>query len=409
MSLQSAKIEKAQRNLLIGFLILSGLLLVLIFYFSLTKTVIEVMLRPETVTATTSITIQDLQADAESSPTGADDNKVIGGAVLSTTLKQTKTYEGNATGTLVDDYARGQVAIENHTGQPQPLVQTTRLLSAEGVLFRTQETVTVPAGGSVLVNVKADQLGKQGNIGPSRFTIVALWPGIQAQIFATSDVAMEGGVQEKKQLTAGDFSSASKKLLTEIKSEAFRELSAILANTESANPLRSDAVWINVLSEKTDHEIGDEVSSFTTTIVVEAIGTAFSSDDIQEFLKSELSKKLSENTTLIPDSVSITEVEVDSVRTDLRRAQLKVTATSQATPTLAHPMFDRKELTNKDQQDVRAAFSRFENVLNVNVRFSPFWVFRTPALEDHIEIEILPQLTNPKKNDTLEGDVTGKN
>ena len=405
MSLQSAKIEKAQRNLLIGFLILSGLLLVLIFYFSLTKTVIEVMLRPETVTATTSITIQDLQADAESSPTGADDNKVIGGAVLSTTLKQTKTYEGNATGTLVDDYARGQVAIENHTGQPQPLVQTTRLLSAEGVLFRTQETVTVPAGGSVRVNVKADQLGKQGNIGPSRFTIVALWPGIQAQIFAWRCA----GRRCPRKTTDGRVLARKQEIADEIKSEAFRELSAILANTESANPLRSDAVWINVLSEKTDHEIGDEVSSFTTTIEVEAIGTAFSSDDIQEFLKSELSKKLSENTTLIPDSVSITEVEVDSVRTDLRRAQLKVTATSQATPTLAHPMFDRKELTNKDQQDVRAAFSRFENVLNVNVRFSPFWVFRTPALEDHIEIEILPQLTNPKKNDTLEGDVTGKN
>jgi hypothetical protein len=409
MSLQHAKIGKAQRNLLIGFMVLSALLLLLILYFSLTKTIIEVVVRPETATLTTSVVVQDASAPSGSAPDASSEpatEKIIPGRVLSITATKSKTSEGSSTGSLVDDYAVGTVTLVNQTSRAQPLVQTTRLLSTEGVLFRTQETVSVPAGGTVTVVVKADQPGKEGNIGPSRFTIVALWPGLQEKIFGTSEVAMEGGVKEKRQLVAADFSAATQQLMTEIKEEAFRELSTLFVKADPASTLRPDAISLRVLSEKTDHEIGDESESFTTTIEVQVTGVVFSDDALVELVTPELTSALAENETLLEDSVIISGVNAESLKSDLGRANLQITTSGQTIPTLAHPMFDRKELTNKDQQDIRAAFSRFDNVETVNVHFSPFWVFRTPALEDHIEIEIVPQtqLTNQQENDTLGGD-----
>lgn len=93
----------------------------------------------------------------------------------------------------VANVARGTVRIESHWSEVQPLAATTRLLSEGGVLFRTTRRVDVPPGGVAEVEVTADQPGESGNIGPGRFTIVALWPGLQEKIFGTSTVGTAGG------------------------------------------------------------------------------------------------------------------------------------------------------------------------------------------------------------------------
>lgn len=99
----------------------------------------------------------------------------------------------------VNDPATGTITILNAQGSPQTLIKNTRFESPEGLIYRIQESVTIPGGspsapGSVKATVYADMGGDQYNIGPSSFTV----PGLKGSaaytlVTAKSDSAMEGG------------------------------------------------------------------------------------------------------------------------------------------------------------------------------------------------------------------------
>lgn len=129
------------------------------------------------------------------------------GIIREVTVDTTGTAKASDTG-AVDAKARGTVTIENHWNQPQPLAATTRLLSEGGVLFRTTARVDVPAGGTADVTVEADQPGAAGNVAPGRFTIVALWLGLQEKIFGTSKTSMSGGGATTAVVSAEDLVTA---------------------------------------------------------------------------------------------------------------------------------------------------------------------------------------------------------
>jgi hypothetical protein len=110
-----------------------------------------------------------------------------------------KTVPGNGQAN-VQEKASGTVVIFNTTGNSQKLVATTRLQTPEGLIFRINSAVTVPAAqntstpGSVSVTATADAAGDKYNVGLKDFTI----PGLKGtakytQIYARSKTAMAGG------------------------------------------------------------------------------------------------------------------------------------------------------------------------------------------------------------------------
>ena len=120
----------------------------------------------------------------------------VKGAVVTGTLHKTKTFIPTGTGAKkIEGFAKGNLTITNKTSISQSLVATTRFLSKEGVLFRLEKSVIVPANGSVVASVYADKIGASGNIPASHFTIPGLSPVKQASIYADSTVAFTGGEQ----------------------------------------------------------------------------------------------------------------------------------------------------------------------------------------------------------------------
>ncbi len=104
----------------------------------------------------------------------------------------------------VQKKATGSVVILNNTTQAQKLVANTRLQTPEGLIFRLNSSVTVPAStnktgvsnpGSVEVTVTADAVGDKYNIELKDFTI----PGLKSDkakynnIYGRSKTAMTGG------------------------------------------------------------------------------------------------------------------------------------------------------------------------------------------------------------------------
>lgn len=111
-------------------------------------------------------------------------------------------------GAEVAELATGTMAIINDGDTPQALVERTRLLSSEGVLFRLRNGVTVPPRGRVDAEVIADQPGAAGNVPAGRFTIPGLPADRQGVVYGDAAAPMTGGVRQTGQVSDADIQRA---------------------------------------------------------------------------------------------------------------------------------------------------------------------------------------------------------
>ena len=263
-------------------------------------------------------------------------------------MAETYTFTEYEASTTEDSIARGTVTLVNNSSGDQGLVRTTRLLSTEGVLFRTDETVTVPAGGSIDVVAYADQPGASGNIPASTFEIVALNPSLKAEIYATSANPMTGGVLKKVTLTAT--------LIEEAKTAALTALTATLTTQYEPNNL-----LIDVTEQTVNGTTGDTVES----VMVQSVGSA---------------RYVPVTPDLIPGAYTITNDGEEILITG---------ETEQTAEPLTEDFIDSAALTGKTEQQVRDYLADFEQVEAVEVSFVPFWIDRTPQLAQQINLEII--------------------
>ncbi len=136
----------------------------------------------------------------------------LGGRIVEIEKSGSNFFPATAKKT-VDGQAGGKVKIINNHTADMSLIATTRLLSAEGVLFRLKNGISVPAGSFAETEVYADAEGAVGNIGASQFTLPGLSPIFQKLIYAESATAMTGGTVEKTFVSADDIDQAKTKLL----------------------------------------------------------------------------------------------------------------------------------------------------------------------------------------------------
>lgn len=98
-----------------------------------------------------------------------------------------------------NDAAQGSITVYNTSATPQRFVKNTRFQSPQGLVFRAQDAVNIPAGsasspGSVKVAVYAETGGEKYNIAPTDFTL----PGLEGseefkQVYGKSTEAFVGG------------------------------------------------------------------------------------------------------------------------------------------------------------------------------------------------------------------------
>ncbi|MFZ2167794.1 MAG: hypothetical protein WAV50_02905 [Minisyncoccia bacterium] len=106
--------------------------------------------------------------------------------------------KGSGTKT-VSSSASGPITIYNTQSKAQKLITNTRFATTAGLIFRTHQAVTIPAGtsdkpGSTKVTVYADKSGDSYNVAATSFTIPGFAGTPQAsQVYARSSAAMTGG------------------------------------------------------------------------------------------------------------------------------------------------------------------------------------------------------------------------
>lgn len=378
-SLSNARVEKYYRKILAGFVVVTLLLVVAIAYFSFTKTTITI----NTAAMEESV---DLAVDS-TSLNGTVVLTDISGELVYTDIETTESRPGKAT---------GRVTIVNNYSQDQPLIATTRLLSEGGVLFRTQDTVTVPAGGSVEVDVIADEEGATGDIGPSRFTVVALWSGLQEQIYATSTSSMSGGSGRVGVVTQSDIANAFEALDAQLLEEAAEQFQKEIPRREDLGEnilIVSQPTIIERTTSTRSQEAGEEASSLTVSETLTVATVVVDTTLLTDTLTTELSAALgNQRAPLGGISLDQATMTIKAVESDYSNATIDVSFTLDVAAMAVQENIDKSELTNKTPEEIQAYLRTFDEIESAQVELSPFWARRSPALADSISIRVnLPE------------------
>lgn len=363
------------QHIAVAFVVVTFLLLLSVLYLSVSRATIRVLANPKVITV-------DTEVEVVTDPVADDQVK---GVVVQKTLEKNRVFTLPSDGAKpVEDKAGGYVTLMNETTTAQPLVATTRLISQEGILFRLQSPVTVPAKGQVEAFVKADVAGKSGEIGASRFTIPGLSSSLQTQIYAVSEAAMTGGVQYVRTLTQADVDQAVSVLAEEILIQAKQDLGAGADRTQ----LDGESLGVETLSQIIDPGVGAEVGTFTITLKQQVTAVYYPKTSIQNYAERLLQQQVATGFRVSHVNDQTMRTEVGEVNTADSTAVVSVYLDGLSIISESAQALDKDRFVGRAPHEVLTLLRSSEAIQDASVSFTPFWLKRVPTLQDHIKIVI---------------------
>lgn len=372
--------QKLYKKIGISFIALTIILVLVVVYFSFSQATVNLSVDQEQI----SVDFMARVMPAEDIDGYTGTVEAVPGGVYSTTVRGSQTFQSTG-GSTGDAQAMGKVTIINNYSKVQPLVATTRLLTPDGILFRLSKRVDVPAGGKVEAEVYADQPGKQGEIGPTKFTIPGLWPGIQDKIYAESYEPMTGGVRQLKSIQQADLDRATETLSDNLYQEAVKELQKKYGQDFVVS---TDNSTRDVSGLKYSAQAGDQATEFNVEMTVKLIVVDADQNNIV-FLAE---KKLRDN---VPADRELGSIDPRSLKYTVEKydlnnssADIKVYMTGGIILRSDSLILDKDKIMGMSRSEAEDYFHNFSSVKSVEIKFSPFWVQKIPNLRDHIEINI---------------------
>lgn len=362
------------RRIAVGFVVAVALMLGAVLYISSVSATIRVTPVTETIKT-------EFLVDVVKTPTRDSE---VRGRVLAVTVGKTEAFAPSGEGSKeVEEKASGTVTIKNTSSRNQPLVETTRLLTPDGVLFRLDDTVTVPAGGSVTATVHADVAGASGNVAPTRFTIPGLSESLQALIYAESTEAFTGGVRLVAVISQQDIDRSALTLRGTLEEEAKAALRA-----QAGDVYGGEAFSFEVVDQSSDVPAGTEASSFSLTMSVRASGVFYDRSALQTIAVRKLYEQLDAGSEFASLDGTRTQVTVDKADPETESANLRVYLDGLAAPSATSEALDPARFSGMSALEVKQLLVGEGIAADVSVEFSPFWMDRVPRLRDHIEVVI---------------------
>ena len=311
-----------------------------------------------------------------------------------------ETFSASGTDTATGQKARGMVTLYNtYSAESQRLVATTRLLAADGKLFRLMKDTTIPGmvvadgttvAGAVEAEVIADQPGEEQNIALTRFSI----PGFQGtakyeKFYAESKQPMSGGNTIGGTVTnvsTLDVAQA-KKTVEEKLEKDLRE--KIRAQQKEGEILLENAIEKSVVSSEPSIAAGTAAQSFTYTAGVRLRAIVFLEHDVRSAAHAILAQR---NSTQLPIDPAAISVEYGTIIPyfDEQKITLKATATSHLSPTIDAQSFKRL-VRGKNQEQIREFLRTMPDVESLTFSFWPgFFPGRVSWISPMIRVMIAP-------------------
>ncbi len=325
-----------------------------------------------------------LQVSASTATTAVNtQSNRIPGQLFATS--KTITQEFDATGQKeVAQKARGEITISNQSRSSQSLVATTRFQSKNGLIFRTPDSIIVPAGtesnpGTINITVFADKPGPDFNIEASTFTV----PGFNGsdlfqQLTASSTKAMTGGaIGPSSIVTVDDYSKSVATVRNAVQSAVLQEL-----QTQAGELTVIQSTNINFSETQSNVSIGEAADSLKITLIGSASVLAFRQTDILELI----SQYVSDTGNLeIKESKLIISYENPILTDQDNILTFDVRVTGFAGAHIDSSSIKR-DIAGMDIPTVVKYFENIDQIESVNITLSPKWARRIPRDLERIYI-----------------------
>ena len=304
--------------------------------------------------------------------------------VIDKTVEERITVQREGT-TISEDFSRGVVKITNQQNEEQPLLPKTHLRhEASGVFFLTDTPVRIPPQGSVEVGVTAKEQGKAGNVPPGKFVVDKLPASMQAVVSGESMATFSGGESVDSPLLEQELNQKFDEIIKRAQEKAQAEVSSAAGGA----PLRPDLTTYDIEERHSSAEVGSKTTAYEVKVRVRA--RSFLIDD-----KELLSLTLLALRALAGADEEFMQYKTDSFKVELLKADFErgeayargslTGVFTKKTPVTA---FETDSLVGRTEKEVKEFFSQREDIGEVKVELTPFWVKTVPARKEAVKVEV---------------------
>ena len=380
--------KKRGKGFFIGIFAGLAFLFAIIFFFTF-RVEIDIWPTTQGVELTRSFTV-DIDEDSDSD---------LKGTIFETDfLEEYKEFE--ATGYEDQDTrASGTLIVRNeHWAQNQFLVEGTRFRSEGGEVFTATDGFMVPGGtsqnpGETSIEVVADGVGSDYNIGPTEFTL----PGLQGSpshqgVTAYSENPMTGGALGERTVISREDIAGAKEELT---SSLLEEGKTILREGRGDDFLMEDNQFsYEIEEEDISGSEGEAADSFSAKIRARVDVFTFDETEFKNLLVQSILEEvepleeggLESEKKVYEESISY-NYELRDVNWSAGTANLDVEFAGEI-----YSDISRARLIDRSKGDSRSQVEEFlegrDFIREASVRFKPFGLGAIPDNEDRIRIKI---------------------
>jgi len=288
--------------------------------------------------------------------------------------------------------AEGKIRLYNqYTTHDERWVAGTRFMSSEGKLFLAKKSFLVPGAkikegklepSFVDVEVIAAEGGKEYNIGPSKFSVVA-FKGTERyfKYWGESKESMKGG-GEVSVVKKEDLENALNSLKEKITKQMGKEI--LKREIPEGKIFPEDAISAEILEQEFSAKEGDEVEKFTLKVKAKIKTILLSKENLQKFLEKEFysnfgsGKKILEDTEKLSISSSVVNFENGKFLIFLKDS---VKVLSEIEPTII-----KKEIAGEKIVEARTKLNNLKEIEKVKMSVFPFWISKVPENLEKIEV-----------------------
>ncbi len=402
------------RKALTTLVVISVTMLLIIFYVALPGATVYLTPESNVLEASANITLADAYLNAselETHPT-----HTLASYGVDSVVEVSVQYD--ATGELFSgENATGTITLYNDADYEWSLVAFTRLESPDGVIFRTQQFVTIPAGteagpATLDVYVVADEkdsnddiIGDRGNIDAgTHFILPGLRESSQALLYGENSSAMTGGnTIVTEYVLPEDIDAAYARVESELNAAVQDTLQAEVdaLNAEQGSDLvlltgdfAFDTYDPNIEIPDVEEE---QLSSFEVTGSMAVSGIAFNYSELVNVLRSELKLRKSPEKQL--KSIDEESLYYEVFDIDRGAKKIKITASIKG---VEEYVLDPEEESGarlikkiKDHiagETVEGAEEYIQNLDEINtveIKSWPVWAPTIPSVVENIKIKVV--------------------
>lgn len=364
------------------FVIVALLILGGVVYFVLPRATVSLEVRSDLFAHKFKLILADEQDKS------AAGKNVFTGRFIEVTKEVIQTFP--ATGSRNEgNEASGTITVYNYTASLKGLIEDTRFVSPDGLVFRIQDDVLVgPARGSTpgraQAKVVADEGGTAGNLAAgTKFTIPGLGSTGIDLVYGQSDTPFTGGTDDEVKIVTEEDIEAARESVSKT---GFLDIEAELAEQVGRHEeLVLPLIQNDIIDSLPSVAAGAERETFDLKAQIRSWTLLPERDQLSGIIYNTVEAITPSGQAVTPQTLASARVEIDTADFLLHTIDFTVDLDG-----LIAPDLDQLELVgslaNRSVSNAESLLNSVPDVISHKITLWPFWVSRLPILEGNIKI-----------------------